>query len=173
MGCFTWTLANKEEIRKDGSDYLLSCKLRYGGKGVIVCPDNTYIVENKYEGYGIFDGKDIYDLVVDWNRPFLEMIFDKLKSRADKDKNPWGYHSPPWGYHLRDIAIAYQHGDNETISRLLEKLSPLERQEWKRIIGIAIACEDENNDSLPYPIKITDSTDVAPYPLLGISHNCQ
>ena len=34
-------------------------------------PDGAPFLEESYEGYGVFGGQDIYDLVADWNRKYL------------------------------------------------------------------------------------------------------
>ena len=73
MGCFTWTLANRTPKKVRGR-YAAQCILRYDSYGAIICPDDTIISEPHYEGYGVFDGKDVYDLVVDWNKDYLTEI---------------------------------------------------------------------------------------------------
>lgn len=77
MGFFTWTDARRNPRKLKCGDYSSADKIGYGGYAKIVCPDNTEIIEPYYEGYGMFDGKDIYDLVVDWNKTYLKDIFDK------------------------------------------------------------------------------------------------
>lgn len=37
----------------------------------MACPDGTFIHEPCYEGYGEFNGQDVYELVVRWNRAFI------------------------------------------------------------------------------------------------------
>lgn len=37
----------------------------------VLCPDGTAMHEYNYDGYGNFAGRDIYNLVADWNREFL------------------------------------------------------------------------------------------------------
>ena len=87
MGCFTWTLANRTPKKVRGR-YAAQCILRYDSYGAIVCPDDTIISEPHYEGYGVFDGKDVYDLVVDWNKDYLTEIpkLPGLKSWHDKQE---------------------------------------------------------------------------------------
>lgn len=74
MGYFTWTAANRTPRKLRNSDYAANCKLGYFGYAAIVCPDDTLITEERYEGYGKFDGHDVYDLVVDWNKDHLTEI---------------------------------------------------------------------------------------------------
>ena len=168
MGYFTWTLANKKEETNKYGDYRSRCKLSYGGYGAVVTPDNQKIEADHYDGYGIFGRYDVYDLVVDWNRDYLEEIFDRLKK-----ENPDGF----WGDNLRELAIAYQNHDDAKVEeqiRIVSDEMPFLREDWKRNIGITIACDDENNNALPYPIKIVDCRRNKPsYDKLHPSHSCQ
>lgn len=166
MGFFTWTLANVKPIKTRDGDFLARCKLGYGGFAAVVCPDNTIIKENHYEGYGMFDDKDIYDLVVDWNKQHLEEIFDKLAEINNRDDF--------WGHYLRDIAIAYQNSDTKTIDDQIKRLAsdyPYLKTEWKRNIGITISID--YNHLLPCPIKITNNKRPKPYDELLPSISCQ
>lgn len=167
MGYFTWTDARCEPRLTKHGDYRASDTVGYDGYAKIICPDNTEIVESSYEGYGIFDGKDVYDLVVDWNRAYLTEIFDKLAA-----ENP-----DHWGCYLKQLAAYYQSGDEKAFSAELTRLAqnedlPFIRGEWKRTIGITIACGDQNA-GLPYPIKITTTKRHKSYDELVPSHVCQ
>lgn len=55
MGSFSWLFADTNNTKN----------LRADRKGYVACPDGTFICEPCYETYGVFDGKDIYDLVVE------------------------------------------------------------------------------------------------------------
>lgn len=141
MGYFTFTLANDPNRVLD-----------YGETGYVICPDDSYIEEPFYDGYGIFGNSDIYELVVDWNKDYLEDIIKYI--RRQKNGNFWGQELVP-------VMLAYQKDDAELLYRTLKTLkkdSKLEYimgdNEWKRSIGIAIACEF--NEVLPFPIKIVD-----------------
>lgn len=164
MGFFTWTLANRTpKMLKCGTDYAAQCKLRYYGYGAVVCPDNTIIQEPCYEGYGVFDGKDVYDLVVDWNKNYL----------TDIPKLP-GF--KPWGDTEAMFAVlkAIQEDDQDALEKTIDAVAvhdPFMRAEWKRIVGIYIACE--NNVLIPYPIKIVDCVRPKPYNQLRPSISTQ
>lgn len=166
MGYFTWTDARREPIVLKNGDFAVADKIGYGGYAKVVCPDNTEIIETYYDGYGEFNGHDIYDLVVDWNKAHLEEIFYKM---ADDH----------WGYHLKNLAVAFQNDDEYgmrvEIERLIaEELEPSWfRNEWKRTIGITISCHDEDNYNLPFPIKITTTKWHKKYDELYPSCNCQ
>lgn len=147
MGFFTWTFANKS-VQKiyDGWDYSQKCKLPYGGYGCVLCPDGTVIEEHNYEGYGMFDGKDVYELVVDWNKDHL---LDILKQKK---------HDKGFYYEIAKIYIkeghdaAQQYADKCTNERTEPRYL---QKDWKRCLGIEIACE--NNEHVPFPIKITST----------------
>lgn len=166
MGCFTWTDARKPPRKRRDGDYVIADKIGYGGYAKIVCPDNTEIIEQCYDGYGDFDGHDIYDLVVDWNKEYLEDIFCAMPEDH-------------WGYHLKEVATAFQNDDtyalHKEVSRLIDsgKEPSFFKDEWKRTIGIAIACGDEDNHSLPFPIKITATKWYRTYDELYPSCSCQ
>lgn len=87
-----------------------------------------HIKETCYDGYGHFGGYDIYDLVVDWNEKHFDEIIDKMKN------NDW--HCGNYSKQLEDWLNGTFTGE-------------------KRTIGIDIACYDDDNKRLKYPIKIT------------------
>lgn len=165
MGYFTWTDARYENPDKNGyGDYYSKYKLGYGREMRVVCPDNTVITEPYYDGYGIFDGKDIYDLAVDWNRDDLEYLFSFV--------NPGD-----WGYKFKTLAIAYGNYDDagfmKEYIRLKNVLPNWQLEEWKRNVGITIACGDEQHQRCKYPIKITTKKRGLKYDELYMSHACQ
>lgn len=166
MGYFTWTDARRHPKKRKDGNYIAADKIGYGGYAKVVCPDNTEIIETYYDGYGDFDGHDIYDLVVDWNKDYLMDIFSKMP----EDR---------WGYQFKELAIAFQNDDmlklQEEIDRIIEsgQYGSYFMDEWKRHIGIAIACDDEDNSNLPFPIKITATKWHRKYDELVPSCNCQ
>lgn len=152
MGYFTWTVANrKPKLNRYGTDYTSDSKIRYGGPAYVFCPDGTIIAELCYEGYGIFDGKDIYELVVDWNRDYLPSLMTSLHIVPGDNEKGLCY----------ELAHAlYKRLDNEClgiVQRYVAKgcVAPYLLTDWKRVLGICIACE--HNDKLPLPIKISDT----------------
>ena len=166
MGFFTWTDARRHPRKLKSGEYAAADKIGYGGYAKVVCPDNTEIVERYYEGYGEFDEHDIYELVVDWNKAYLEDLFNQMPENH-------------WGYHLKEIATAFQNDDTYHMWKLINHLidsgkeRPYFRDEWKRVIGITIACNDEDNKNLPYPIKITTTKWHRKYDELVPSCSCQ
>ena len=166
MGYFTWTDAAKEPRRKRDGTIFQTDKIAYGGYAKVVCPDNTAIEEQSYEGYGIFNGQDVYELVVDWNKDALGQIFDELtKIKA-------------WGYQLAPVAKAYQENGSEAAHAAAEQLS-MEylynvSEDWKHDVGIAIAtAKIDRKPICPFPIKITKNRRKVKYENLVPSELCQ
>jgi hypothetical protein len=143
MGIFTWTFANHPER-----------KLKYYGKGYVACPDGHFIHEACYEGYGKFDGQDIFTLLVDWNRPYLKEIFQR---KTDAGLT--------YGIELASIAEAAMESDaaaQKYVEQLVAQDKLPERlccgaNDWKRSIGVSIGGGNQELAVLPYPIKIVSN----------------
>lgn len=165
MGFFTWTLANRKPVLLKNGDYAARCKLRYGGYGAVVCPDGTLIQEPTYEGYGVFDGKDVYELVLDWNRDYLKDILRRPEfTRPDADDTV-----------IKTIIGAYASDDPVALRDAVDtatKTAKYLATDWKRCAGIHIAC-GRQNAMLPYPIKIVDRPVRTPYEKLRPSESTQ
>ncbi len=151
MGCFTWTDAAKEPKYDKYGDYQRSCIIGYDKYCKIVCPDNTEIEEDCYDGYGRFGGRDAYDLVVDWNRADLAETIERIIANGDN-----------FAKQVRTISKMYGSGatEEEVTEFVKQKVEEgvygnFMIRDWKRNIGIAIACE--HNADLKYPLKITCS----------------
>lgn len=163
MGYFTWTLANKTPVKLKSGEYAASCKLRYGQYGAILCPDNTLIKEPCYEGFGMFDGKDVFDLVVDWNKDYLTDITKDIPSKYSTDND------------IKKAAVAYQDNklsDLDSVVARLAKKIPCLKDEWKRWVGIMIT-NGKQNETIPYPIKIVSLRRPVPYDSLAPSIHTQ
>ena len=97
------------------------------------------IKEYCYDGYGNFGGYDIYDLVADWNREYIS-------------KHP--EHET-----IDSIVCDKEWYDEYTdLSKSREEVEEELNEEWREI-GIDLACYDEDNAKLKYPIKITYNAD--------------
>ena len=63
MGFFSWMTA-------DTNRSISNTASKRGSLTVcVLCPDGEKIIEDSYEGYGVFGGKDIYALFAKWNAP--------------------------------------------------------------------------------------------------------
>lgn len=143
MGQFSWIYADTDKAMIDGKykdSYLLippAFQQKYG----------EYIVEHCYEGYGEFDGKDVYELVAEFNRDFIPRVLELAekgewysvgKGTIDEIKNNRDY---------KDLVNFYKNGNITGGEYEFNSLA--------RLAGIALACYDEDNMRLPCPIKIT------------------
>ena len=159
MGYFTWTDArcSNPPLNRDGF-FNRRYVVEYDKFAKVVCPDGTEYATPSYNGYGIFDGHDVYELVADWNRSSLPMIFNAIKDI----------------FGVMEIAVAYASGDECALKGAIAaavKRYPFLEKEWKRNIGISIACE--NNDIIPFPIKITTERKKSDYNALYPSISTQ
>lgn len=91
-----------------------------------------YIYEGCYDGYGRFGGYDVYNLVLEWNKKMIPEIIRRIKNGTwccDTNEN--------------DVINLQNYYDGKYTTCEL------------RWLGIIMACYDEDNFSLEYPIKIT------------------
>ena len=128
MGQFSWIYSdiNKQVVDdKEADTYLLVPKAFQHKYGKV-------IHESCYEGYGEFGGYDVYDLIAEWNKDCIPEIIRRATNGTwrcpikEKDANS---------------LLAYYRG---------EKIDCELR--W---LGIIMACYDDDNFALEYPIKIT------------------
>lgn len=137
MGCFSWKFADRNN----------KWRLKIGRAAYVLCPDGTILYECDYNGYGDFAGKDIYDLVADWNREFLSQNPDFVIRSASRNVSSYKWYSC-----YADLTLS----PREIEKRLRTEGVWHDCTEY-RDIGIIIACDDENNAALPFPIKICSS----------------
>lgn len=133
MGQFSWLDCqdNKTPILDDvREDCFVLIPKEFGG---------GHIVEHCYDGYGTFGGHDIYDLVAIWNREYIASS-GKFKLCS-------------WQPYFSDLTLS--------VEEVLEAWNENYKEKWGyggnelRNIGIDIACYDEQNAALKFPIKIT------------------
>lgn len=136
MGQFSWLdcVTEAQIVDDKVKDVYVLIPKEFGG---------GHIVEHCYDGYGHFGGKDIFDLVADWNRKDLSENSDFIfpySNEQIKNKDWYEFYADP----------------NLTREEVVEKTKEKSNRffEW-RYIGIALSCYDEDNEALPYPIKIT------------------
>ena len=197
MGIFTWTDATVKSPKKNKwGDYKRKEVVEYGGYAKLICPDDTEIETECHDSYGRIGGYDIYELVAEWNRPFLSTdnlskqpddptryggLWDfekedmKQKGRSDdeidvldeaKRQEHFGAAVKRWEK-MAELINAYKAGASD--KELLEKYG----SDWKRNLGIAIACDDTNAKKLRYPIKLTKNRNAHGYDRLYISYSTQ
>ncbi len=145
MGCYSWIYS---DIKKP---------MLIGNPGILVLPDGGILETGAYRGYGIFAGKDVYEQVMEWNRPYLSQHPEHFFP-GDK-KSVSGFF---WYPVYADMSIPL----NQVIQKLRDEHKTLPDCYGLREIGIDIACEDKNNQSLPFPIKICRFKENADYKIL-------
>lgn len=128
MGQFSWIYSdtNKQVVNNRVADtYLLVPEPFQGKYGRAIC-------ESYYDGYGRFGRYDVYDLIVEWNKEIIPEIIEKIQVCE-------------WECSVGEIELEnlrkYFDGEDTSI--------PV------RELGIILACYDEDNFRLKYPIKIT------------------
>lgn len=136
MGQFSWLDCVNHEQIVDGANkivYLLVPREFGGGR----------ITESCYGGYGIFGGRDVYDLIAEWNKPMIPEIIRKAKSGN-------------WVCNISEgeIKIMENFYNDLPLDTDYPKDAPRFFME-KRGVGILMACYDEDNARLDYPIKVT------------------
>ena len=128
MGQFSWVYSdtNKQLVdNKRADSYLLVPKPFQGKYG-------KAIYEPCYDGYGHFGKFDVYDLIPEWNKEMIPEIIRRIKNGS--------WYCPTSEADIADLLNYYK---SKQITCEL------------RWLGIIMACYDEDNSALVYPIKIT------------------
>ena len=128
MGQFSWIYSDTNEQLIDNrkaDTYLLVPKPFQEKYG-------KAIYESCYDGYGRFGRYDVYDLITEWNKEMIPEIIRRIK-----DGN-WKCNTSE-----NDITNLQNYYEGKPITCEL------------RWLGIVMACYDEDNFALEYPIKIT------------------
>lgn len=138
MGQFSWLdcITGEQVIDERRRKSYVLVPRQFGG---------GHIEEGCYEGYGRFGGHDVYDLVADWNREHAD--FDALSSTRWCE---WYFGGEE---NARSFFDDFKSGTDDAVMR--ERYGG----DYKRTLGIVIACHDEDNANLRFPIKITHDPD--------------
>lgn len=128
MGQFSWIYSdtNKQLIDNRKADTFLLVPKPFQEKY------GKAIYESCYDGYGRFGRCDVYDLIPEWNKEMIPEIIRRIKDgdwKCSTSEN--------------DITNLQNYYEGKPITCEL------------RWLGIVMACYDEDNFSLEYPIKIT------------------
>ena len=138
MGQFSWLYCDsgKQMIDNRLKDSYLLVPREFGG---------GHIVEECYDGYGRMGGHDVYDLVADWNREWAKQNPDYVSRSCGRIGDQ------AWYPFYTDLSLSRE----EVVKKWEETGNARIWFEW-RIIGIEIACYDEDNAAIRYPIKIAE-----------------
>lgn len=128
MGQFSWIYSdtNKQVVDNKKADTFLLVPKPFQEKY------GKAIYESYYDGYGHFGGYDVYKLIVEWNREMIPEIIRRGRNKTWK-----------CSMSERDFDNLQRYYDGKEIGCEL------------RWLGIVMACYDEDNFALEYPIKIT------------------
>ena len=195
MGIFTWTDAAIKNPVMVNHDYLEEDKVMYGQYAKLICPDDTEY-ETEYWGmYGEINGFDVYELVADWNKDYLSEENLEEKPKLEQFCGLWNYEKES----LRHAGLSEDEIKEKDLEEQirnynralngwhmnLDMINDFKRNyqksimnnkygnEWKRELGIAIACYDDQMRKLKYPIKLTRNRDIHGYDSLFISYTTQ
>lgn len=154
MGQFSWLdcITNEQIIDNKVRDVYVLVPKEFGG---------GHIKESCYDGYGHFGLHDIYNLVADWNREYLSKNpnheFGYAKKRAkflEEYKKNYPDYNEKIDFKVSDKEWYKAYADTSLPRETVVETIRNYFKEW-RTIGIDIACYDEDNAVLKYPIKIT------------------
>ena len=171
MGCFSWIYCDTNKPLKIGKSarLLIPATFNNGNKG-------GSIYESAYDGYGNFGGRDVYDLVAEWNREFLSEDMLEKEPKLENFGGLYRFEIDKYResgmseeeINMRNLAQKEKYyraalqRRQVSIDRLTDyrngmsdnKMEEKYGKYWKRELGIDIACYDDQNAALPYPIKI-------------------
>lgn len=172
MGCFSWCTS---DTRKS-----IPCCIPFGdlpGTVYLLNPFGEPYKESNYNGYGVFGGRDVFDLVVEWNREHLSVENIRKPDRDQYQKGASGdafFANAMENYNgLCEALTAYRNGASDDYMK--EHFGPkigflADGSDWKRILGIRLSSYDREHVRLKYPIKIVEHP--IPYENAGISPGC-
>lgn len=128
MGQFSWIYSdtNRQLIDNRRADTYLLVPPPFQAKY------GKAIYESCYDGYGNFGRYDVYDLIPEWNKEMIPEIIRRIKNGTWKCRTS-----------QCDIDNLQNYYEGKPIACEL------------RWLGIVMACYDEDNFALEYPIKIT------------------
>lgn len=171
MGVFSWCTS---DTRKS-----IPCCMPFGdlpGTVYLLNPFGEPYKETDYEGYGEFSGKDVYDLVVEWNREYLtpDQVTAPKRSHYQAGAEGDTYYARAVQKHDMVCRAIKDYAQGATDAYMREKYGTVlgygDGSDWKRCLGIQLACSDEDHVKLKYPIKIVEHP--MEYDKAGISPSC-
>ncbi len=171
MGCFSWL------------DCKTGKGIRIGERAYLLVPEEfkdtygSHIEETDYDGYGRFGGYDVYDLVVIWNAAYMseanlreapkpenygglwEYEKDRLREEGKSEAEIKAADNEARMEHCRNAlnerARTIQIMNEFKAGKSVDEMEAQYGHDFLRILGIKIACDDDQNKRLKYPIKIT------------------
>ena len=153
MGQFSWLdcVTGEQIIDNMVKDVYLLIPKEIGG---------GHVKEPCYDGYGHFGGRDVYDLVADWNRKWALENPDYVSYNQGRPlkEEPWYPFYSDSSYDREGVIEKWK---EEDINKLPWPI------EW-RGIWIQLSCYDQDAKKILYPVKVTYDMD-AVYEDFGFS----
>lgn len=142
MGEFSWMDCRKGERRNS---------IKFGQRAYMLVPKEfgENVETCGYDGYGTFGGLDVYEQVALWNRKHLTTKMLRVPHYYGPEYDECFDRDLRWYKHMAKMIYDFVNDEDDEVMR--EKYG----DEYLRTIGIEIACDDEQNKALPYPIKIS------------------
>lgn len=172
MGLFSWCTS---DTRKS-----ISCTYNsYAGAPTTVYLLNPFgepYKESDYEGYGEFGGHDVYDLVAEWNRKYLTIdnLRKPVREHWASDEHGREYYEKALKRYeqkcLGIVEFAAGASDEYMQKHYGTVFGYGDGSDWKRCLGIDIACYDEEHVKPKYPIKLVEVP--VPYEEAEMSPSC-
>ena len=151
MGTYSWRFCDRPHK-----------SLRIGEKGFLLLPDNSCLRENNYGGYGKFAGIDSYEMAALINREYMSSHPEYLVWQAHlievTDGNGGTKRKRAPAVRISDFPWYPLYADlNVTPEQFNELVKDMDYRGFPmcfRHIGVEIACYNEQNSRLPFPIKV-------------------
>lgn len=149
MGFFSWvtsdtneSIPNTHSCRKTFPVYVL-IPTEFGG---------GMIEEPSYEGYGDFGGRDIYDLVADWNRASIDADALIRPDRGDYARDQYGdvAYDRAMERHRRNCSMFADFAGGADDASMISKYG----EDFRRTIGLLISFSDTYAAPVKFSIKI-------------------
>lgn len=146
MGQFSWLDCKNgsQVLDNEFADVYMLIPRQFGG---------GHHYEDCYDGYGTIGTYNVFELVATWNRELLTASMIRRPLRSE-----WGDNAEGDEYYdaaLRRYDTACRRLEDYAAGKSDDELTDLYGDDFLRDIGTDIAASDEQNASLPYPIKIT------------------
>lgn len=172
MGNFSWcTSDTRKSIPCTDESYSGAPKTVY-----LLNPFGAPYKESDYEGYGVFGGRDVYELVAEWNRGFLspENLHKPEREHWSMDAEGQAHYERALTKYMLKCDGIKEYAAGASDAHMRKYYGSVfgygDGFDWKRCLGIDIACYDEDHVKLKYPIKIVET--LVPYEMAGISPSC-
>lgn len=125
------------------------------------------IEERAYNGYGDFGGKDVYNLIADWNKDYLQK--DMLEVPVKENYSEEFYYKMAMKRYETYCQVLDDFKSDKPKSLMNRKFG----KDWKRELMINIwFSSDDMPGTLAYPLKIVENMDLTYEEVSSYSRDC-